>query len=118
MLQKCTFCSEEIITEADDYAMVLLYEGHVPSCIQCAYGRRKKLMLHQFTPVCVISQHEKGFWQADIYLDCWQEGAVPDWFCTGKIGGTKQDVIARAKKNYPELRVEYFEAAQENSKEE
>lgn len=55
--------------------------------------------------LCVVSPHEKGFWQADIYLGGWYEGAASDWYCTGKIGGTKEDVIAKAKESYPEAKV-------------
>ena len=44
--------------------------------------------------ICIISPHVKGFWQADVYLDGWEEGVLPDWFRTGKIGGTKEQMEA------------------------
>ena len=52
--------------------------------------------------LCVVSPHEKGFWQADVYLEGWVEGGVPDWFCTGSIGGTKEEIILKARESYPE----------------
>ena len=55
--------------------------------------------------LCVVSPHEKGFWQADIYVDGWSEGSAPDWFCTGKIGGTKAEIVEIAKKVYPTAKV-------------
>lgn len=76
--------------------------------------------------LCVVSPHEKGFWQADIYHEGWAEGLSPDWFCTGKIGGTKEEIIAQAKNTYPYAKFicgitgvcidcgeEYFELEQE-----
>ena len=32
--------------------------------------------------ICIVSPHEKGFWQADVYLDGWEDGVEPDWFAT------------------------------------
>ena len=55
--------------------------------------------------LCVVSPHVKGFWQADIFVEGWQEGAAPDWFCTGKIGGTKEEIIVEAKQHYPAAKV-------------
>lgn len=52
--------------------------------------------------ICIVSPHEKGFWQVDVYLDGWIEGLVPDWFCTGKVGGTKEEIVTMVKKEYPE----------------
>jgi len=51
--------------------------------------------------LCVVSPHQKGFWQADVYLEGWIEGVPPDWFCTGAIGGTKEQIIAKVKEAYP-----------------
>lgn len=51
--------------------------------------------------LCVVSPHEKGFWQADVYHEGWTEGLSPDWFCTGKIGGTKEEIIEKVKNTYP-----------------
>jgi len=56
--------------------------------------------------ICIVSPHEKGFWQADIYLEGWSEGIAADWFCTGKIGGTKEDIIAKAKAVYPDIKID------------
>lgn len=56
--------------------------------------------------LCVVSPHEKGFWCADVYLEGWEEGLTPDWFCTGKIGGTKDEIIAKAKQAYPNAKFE------------
>jgi len=46
---------------------------------------------------CIVSPHEKGFWQADVYFEGSDEGLAPDWFCTGAIGGTKEEIISRVK---------------------
>ena len=56
--------------------------------------------------LCVVSPHEKGFWQADVYLEGWKEGIVPDWFCTGKIGGTKDEIIDKVRETYPDVKIE------------
>lgn len=54
---------------------------------------------------CVVSPHEKGFWQVDIYHEGWAEGLSPDWFCTGKLGGTKEEIIAQVKNEYPNVKI-------------
>lgn len=54
--------------------------------------------------LCVISPSNKGFWVADIYFDGQSEGESPDWFCTGKIGGTKDDIITKVKESYPDAK--------------
>lgn len=55
--------------------------------------------------VAVISQHERGFWQADLYLgaaewtvDEWESGCAPDDFCTAP---TRGEVEAEAKRAWP-----------------
>lgn len=55
---------------------------------------------------CIVSPHEKGFWQADLYLDGWREGVSGDWFCTGEIGGTKSDIVSKVKESYPNAKFE------------
>ena len=51
--------------------------------------------------VCVVSPHEKGVWRVDFYPKGLAEGLSPDWVCTGKIGGTKEDIVAQVKTTYP-----------------
>jgi hypothetical protein len=51
--------------------------------------------------LCVVSPHEKGFWQADIYFDGWSEGSAPDYFFTGKSGEARNDIIEKVKQTYP-----------------
>lgn len=51
----------------------------------------------------IISMHDKGFWQIDVY---WkresypEEGDVPDHFKTCKIGGSVDEAIAWSKQWY------------------
>lgn len=47
--------------------------------------------------ICIISPHEKRFWQADIYRNGWSEDESPNGFCTGKVGGTKEELIEKVK---------------------
>lgn len=54
---------------------------------------------------CVVTPHEKGFWQVDIYQEGCAEGLSPDWFCTGKLGGTKEEIIAQMKNEYPNVKI-------------
>ena len=59
----------------------------------------------------IISMHEKGFPQADLYHDVggWDENdwdsAVPDAFFTMKRGDTLEQASARAKMKWPEAEV-------------
>lgn len=63
----------------------------------------------------VVSLHERGFWQADLYVDCAQYsghdmelmGLAPDGFATFSMGGSREDAIERARTEWPdaELRV-------------
>jgi hypothetical protein len=53
----------------------------------------------------IISPHGSGFWQADVYIDGWQEGGIPDWYCTGSLGGSRQDTIDKGLKAYPDAKV-------------
>lgn len=50
--------------------------------------------------LCVISLHDKGFWQADVY-DKEAEHYSPNWFCTGKNGDDAGAVISRASREFP-----------------
>lgn len=62
----------------------------------------------------IVSYHEKGFWQADLYEglahlngdDFEQMGPSPDAFFTGKANETSQDVADRAKQRWPSARLE------------
>ena len=62
----------------------------------------------------IISKHEKGFWQADLYFDGtsipineWESGGVvPDGFFTMKRGQTMQDAIHRAREKWPSARID------------
>lgn len=63
--------------------------------------------------VVVISLHEKGFWQADLYRDASEleneqwDGLSPDAYLTRKRGGDMQDAIAKASSFWPgaEIRI-------------
>lgn len=63
--------------------------------------------------VAVISLHEKGFWQADLYRDASEltndewEGVAPDAFLTRKKGSDMQDAIDHACRFWPaaEIRI-------------
>lgn len=56
----------------------------------------------------IISLHEKGFWQIDVY---WgmdrhpEEGDVPDHFKTCKIGGSVDEAIQWARDWYMHAKV-------------
>jgi len=54
--------------------------------------------------ICLVSPHEKGFWQADIYFEGWDEGGS-DHFFTGEIGGTKEQIIMAVNKRYPQIKI-------------
>lgn len=51
--------------------------------------------------LCVVSPHENGFWQADIYTEGQEEGVAPDGFLTGAIGGERGEVVAEVRTKYP-----------------
>lgn len=53
--------------------------------------------------VCVLAKSKEGFWMADIYLEGWAEGISPDWYCTGKKGGTKKELMDKVLKTYPDI---------------
>lgn len=60
------------------------------------------------TDVAVISFHEKGFWQGDLYLDAsewtrhdWENGPTPDDFFTMKRGENLSAAKAHAKERWP-----------------
>ena len=55
--------------------------------------------------ICIVSPHEKGFWQADVYFDGWMEGITADWFCTGSIGGTKESIIEKVRGQFPQSKI-------------
>jgi len=55
--------------------------------------------------VCITSPHEEGFWQADVYLDGWYEGAAPDGFCTSKLGGSRSEVISKVRVHHPSITI-------------
>ena len=57
-------------------------------------------------PVCLVIKHPKGFWMADVFLDGWAEGISSDWYCTGKKGGTKNEIIGQVHANYPGIEIE------------
>lgn len=70
----------------------------------------------------VVSPHEKGFWQVDVYEDKCEEGVTPVWFATGKKGDDMYAVLNKAISVFhdihfvagitgvcPECSEEYFE---------
>lgn len=65
------------------------------------------------TDLVIVSMHEKGFPQGDLYIDCGdmpieefnELGAVPDgWFSLNK-GMTLEDARAEATKRYPGAKI-------------
>jgi hypothetical protein len=62
----------------------------------------------------LLSMHEKGFWQADLYLNgCdipageWEAiGPSPDEFMTMKKGTTLLDAMHRAGAKWPQARID------------
>ena len=57
----------------------------------------------------IISKHDKGFWQADLYRDgCaipsadWEEiGPTPDAFFTMRRGQSSMDAMHKAQEKWP-----------------
>ena len=56
-------------------------------------------------PECVIAKHPKGFWMADVFLEGWYEGAVCDWYCTGKKRERKAKVIEKVLERFPDIQI-------------
>lgn len=64
--------------------------------------------------IVLISMHEKGFWQADLYLNgCelpagdWAAiGPSPDEFITLKKGATMLDAMHKARVRWPLARID------------
>ena len=62
----------------------------------------------------LISMHEKGFWQADLYLNGleipageWEAvGPSPDSFLTMKMGATILDAMHKATNRWPNARID------------
>lgn len=59
--------------------------------------------------IAVISQHEKGFWQADIYFGAsgwgnaeWDAAPSPDGFATAP---TRTEVEAKVRDKLPEIKI-------------
>ena len=60
----------------------------------------------------IISKHEKGFWQIDVYWkrEGWpEEGDVPDHFKTCKIGGPVGEAFEWVKQWYMHAEVAVVE---------
>ncbi len=55
--------------------------------------------------LCIVSPNKKGFWEADVYYKGWEEGLTPDWCCSCKIGGTKEQVIKKVKEHFPSPKI-------------
>ena len=72
--------------------------------------------------VAVISFHEKGFWQGDLYKDAsewtwheWENGAVPDDFFTMRKDNNLSDAKTFAKSRWPDAEIR--EAAEDEEDE-
>jgi len=62
--------------------------------------------------VAVISFHEKGFWQGDLYRDAsewtwhdWENGNAPDDFFTMRKGSKLSEAEAVAKERWPDAEI-------------
>jgi hypothetical protein len=65
----------------------------------------------------IVSQHERGFWQADFYfggtqytgheMECM--GLAPDGFRTFSKGGSREDAIERARAEWPGAQISVVE---------
>jgi hypothetical protein len=62
-------------------------------------------MTERGKPICIVSPHEKGFWQADVYNEGWAEGVPPDWVRTGKLGGKRSELIDAVLERFPGIEV-------------
>jgi hypothetical protein len=66
------------------------------------------------TDLVIISKHEKGFWQADLYRDTWeitpsdfeQMGLSPDDFFTLKRGESRIAAVHRARQKWPSAKID------------
>ena len=56
-------------------------------------------------PICIISPHPKGFWQADVYFQGWEDGLSCDWFCTSAVGATKQNIIDKVTDAHGDIEI-------------
>ena len=72
--------------------------------------------------IAIVSMHEKGFPNADLYIgvncDDDLEGVVPDGFFTMKRGDTLEMAGIRASEKWPGVRVMVVEDESENYDEE
>ena len=58
-----------------------------------------------------ITLNEKGFWQADYFID--EEAEVPEWFCTGKVGYSPGPVVSEASAKFPGIKFTFPEEEKE-----
>lgn len=72
--------------------------------------------------VAVISFHEKGFWQGDLYRDAsewthhdWENGNAPDDFFTMRKDANLSEAKAKAKELWPNAEIR--EAAEDEDDE-
>jgi hypothetical protein len=72
--------------------------------------------------LAIVSLHEKGFWQADLYHDAShlrgdemeQMGLCPDAFCTFKRGGNVEEASIWVKANWPQAEVKVVEEIEDD----
>ena len=55
--------------------------------------------------ICVISWHEKGFWNADMYEDDDENYDDPIGYATGKRGTNRYELINRVIKQYSGIKL-------------
>jgi hypothetical protein len=66
------------------------------------------------TDLVIISKHEKGFWQADLYRNAWeispsdfeQMGLSPDEFFTLKRGESQIAAHYKARERWPDAKID------------
>jgi hypothetical protein len=72
--------------------------------------------------LAIVSLHEKGFWQADLYHDAShlrgdemeQMGLVPDAFHTSKRDAGVEEALSWVKENWPQSEVKVVEEVEDD----
>jgi len=59
--------------------------------------------------LCIVNPTEHGFFEAALYVDGYEEGLVPDFWCTGKKGGTREEIQSKVQREYKGQVIKFVE---------